>query len=52
MFLGTYHYAAPEQLEVEKDLDGRADIYSLGIILYEMLSGTDPFGLGLNTQQN
>ena len=46
MFLGTYRYAAPEQLEMEKDLDERADIYSLGIILYEMLSGTDPFGFG------
>lgn len=50
MFIGTFHYAAPEQLEVEQDLDGRADIYSLGIILYEMLSGTDPFGLGLNAR--
>ena len=50
-FLKAYHYAAPEQLEVEKDLDGRADIYSLGIIVYEMLSGTDPFGLGLNTRK-
>lgn len=48
MFIGTFHYAAPEQLVTEKNLDGRADIYSLGIILYEMLSGTDPFGLGLN----
>jgi serine/threonine-protein kinase len=50
IFLGTYHYAAPEQLEVDKDLDGRADIYNLGIILYEMLSGTDPFGFGLNAR--
>lgn len=48
MFIGTYHYASPEQLRVRRDLDGRADIYSLGMILYEMLSGTDAFGLGLN----
>lgn len=48
MFLGTYRYAAPEQFEVGKDLDERADIYSLGLILYEMLSGTDPFGFGDN----
>ncbi|NJM27190.1 MAG: serine/threonine protein kinase [Pseudanabaena sp. RU_4_16] len=44
LFMGTFQYASPEQLEVRKDLDERADIYSLGIILYEMLSGTDPFG--------
>ena len=43
-FLGTYRYAAPEQFQVEKDLDERADIYSLGMVIYEMLSGTDPFG--------
>ncbi|HEY9779525.1 MAG TPA: protein kinase [Leptolyngbyaceae cyanobacterium] len=45
MFLGTYRYAAPEQLTLLRDIDGRADIYSLGIIFYRMLSGTDPFGL-------
>jgi serine/threonine-protein kinase len=44
LFMGTFQYASPEQLEVRKDLDERADIYSLGVILYEMLSGTDPFG--------
>ena len=43
-FLGTCHYAAPEQLEGAKDLDERADIYNLGLILYEMLAGIDPFG--------
>jgi eukaryotic-like serine/threonine-protein kinase len=46
LFMGTFKYAAPEQLEGSKSLDARADIYSLGMILYEMLSGTDPFGYG------
>jgi eukaryotic-like serine/threonine-protein kinase len=49
-FLGTFRYAAPEQLEVKKNLDERADIYSLGIILYEMLSGADPFGFGIKAR--
>jgi serine/threonine-protein kinase len=44
-FVGTPRYAAPEHLGGEQELDGRADIYSLGMILYEMLTGTDPFGL-------
>lgn len=51
VFLGTYRYAAPEQFEINKDLDERADIYSLGLILYEMLSGTDPFGFGALVKQ-
>jgi eukaryotic-like serine/threonine-protein kinase len=46
-FLGTFRYAAPEQLKSDRDLDGRADIYSLGIILYEMLSAADPFGFSI-----
>jgi serine/threonine-protein kinase len=44
-FLGTFRYAAPEQLRNAWELDERADIYSLGMIFYEMLSGTDPFGV-------
>ncbi|MBD1847233.1 protein kinase [Cyanobacteria bacterium FACHB-63] len=46
MFIGTFHYASPEQVEVRQEIDGRSDIYSLGVILYEMLAGADPFGLG------
>jgi serine/threonine-protein kinase len=44
MFMGTLQYAAPEQFQMDKTLDERADIYSLGMILYRMLTGTDPFG--------
>ena len=43
-FIGTFQYASPEQLEGLRDIDGRADIYSLGMIMYEMISGHDPFG--------
>ncbi|MDB9356118.1 serine/threonine-protein kinase, partial [Nodularia spumigena CS-587/03] len=49
-FIGTFRYAAPEQIQNKKNLDPRADIYSLGIILYEMLSAADPFGF--NTKGN
>lgn len=50
-FLGTFHYAAPEQLETSQALDQRADIYSLGMIMYEMLTGNDPFGLDSRRNQ-
>ena len=41
--IGTPLYMSPEQAEGKDDTDGRADIWSLGAVLYEALSGTQPF---------
>jgi len=41
--IGTPYYMSPEQVRGQKDVDGRVDVYSLGVVLYVCLSGTTPF---------
>jgi eukaryotic-like serine/threonine-protein kinase len=53
IIIGTVYYMSPQQLMGDSSLDQRADIYSLGCILYEMLTGEVPYsGLSLSQVVN
>jgi serine/threonine protein kinase len=43
MVLGTVDYMSPEQIRADKSVDGRSDLFSAGVILFELMAGRKPF---------
>ncbi len=48
-FIGTYRYASPEQIH-GTSIDSRTDIYSLGVVFYEILTGNHPYNMTNNSE--
>ena len=49
--MGSPMYMAPEQLNIDKELDCRTDIYSLGVLMHQMLTGINPYSKNISREE-